>query len=207
MQIYNLVLLLIIIPSSCLALFVPPHDNPIKVSITNNRRAIIHTFSTTAASLLFSENAVAAPPIAIIAQELGYFPVTNRSGETVYIPATVRRRSSEQSIKLAQHLKKIGSKMYGAYWCPHCSHQKELFGREAWDIIDYVECSSKGYSYNEKEVTRIKDKITGFPTWKIGSNWISGEMSLDRIVALSGYKGSFDPVLEGPDVASSGACR
>lgn len=51
--------------------------------------------------------AQAAPPIAVIAEELGYFPVTNRQGETVMVPKRVTRSSSEQAIQLAQHLKKV----------------------------------------------------------------------------------------------------
>lgn len=49
----------------------------------------------------------AAPPIAIIAEELGYFPVTNRNGDTVYVPKRVRRTSSSQSIDLAKHLQNV----------------------------------------------------------------------------------------------------
>lgn len=200
---FRLIILFLLAPiCTGLALWKPSSlSNPIQ-----NRRAILHTLTTTV-SLITAQDAKAAPPIAIIAQELGYFPVTNKAGETVYIPATVRRKSTEQSIKLAQHLKKIGSTMYGAYWCPHCSHQKELFGREAWELINYVECSTKGYNYDAAAVGKIKDQITGFPTWKIGKQFISGEMPLEKLVALCGYKGSFDTVLEGPDISSSGACR
>jgi hypothetical protein len=196
-------LVLFLLISFCHGL-APSKPDPLN-KCTPNRRAVLQTLTATVPFFL-SQDAKAAPPIAIIAQELGYFPVTNKGGETVYIPATVRRRSTEQSIKLAQHLKKIGSTMYGAYWCPHCSHQKELFGREAWDLINYVECSTKGYNYDAAAVGNIKDKLTGFPTWKIGKQFISGEMPLERLVAISGYKGSFDALLEGPDISSSGAC-
>ena len=41
--------------------------------------------------------AVAAPPIAIIAEELGYFPVTNADGETVYVPKRIQRPSTGAS--------------------------------------------------------------------------------------------------------------
>ena len=75
------------------------------------RRFLVQTTASIAASVAAAtqpvQQAVAAPPIAIIAEELGYFPVTNRAGETVYIPAKVRRKSSEQSVKLAQHLKNV----------------------------------------------------------------------------------------------------
>mmetsp|Transcript_558 Transcript_558/g.899 ORF Transcript_558/g.899 Transcript_558/m.899 type:complete len:243 (-) Transcript_558:105-833(-) len=170
------------------------------------------TASTAFAVMAKNEKAAeAAPPIAIIAEELGYFPVTNRAGETAYVPARVRRKSSDQAIALAQHLKSIGAVMYGAYWCPHCSHQKELFGAEAWSLIPYVECSTKGFYYDAGKVNKVITKIDGFPTWNIPSNkeqWVSGEMPLERFVALSGYKESFDVKIEGPEVGiTAGSCQ
>ena len=30
-------------------------------------------------------------------------------------------------VKLAKHLSQKGVRMYGAYWCPYCDKQKELF--------------------------------------------------------------------------------
>lgn len=51
--------------------------------------------------------ASAAPPIFVIADELGYFPVQNRNGDVSYIPRSVRRHSSEQAIALAQYLRKV----------------------------------------------------------------------------------------------------
>lgn len=205
--------------------------------ISSRRSLLQSTVTNTAATLFFATTTIsasspepswAAPPIAIIAEELGYFPVTNRSGETVFVPAKVKRKSTEQSIRLAQYLRETGAVMYGAYWCPHCSHQKELFGNEAWSLIPYVECSTKGFYYNASKVEKVKDKIEGFPTWyfpkgsssgsgggggrsnsRNGKEWVSGEMPLERIVALSGFKGDFDVSLEGsPDNASlsSGSC-
>lgn len=100
--------------------------------------------------------------------------------------------------------------MYGAYWCPHCSHQKELFGNEAWSLVPYVECSTKGFYYDSNKVANVKDKLQGFPTWyfpKKKKEWVSGEMPLERIVVLSGFKGDFDGSLEGPvESASLGSC-
>lgn len=86
----------------------PGHDNH------QSRRSLLQKTATVAATITAATlpvpQASAAPPIAIIAEELGYFPVTNRAGETVYVAARVKRKSSEQSIKLAQHLKSV-SKM------------------------------------------------------------------------------------------------
>ena len=125
-----------------------------------------------------------------------------------------------------QNMMQTGAVMYGAYWCPHCSHQKELFGSEAWSLVPYVECSAKGFYYDSSKVEKVKDKIEGFPTWHFpksssssiissrigggkGTDWVGGEMPLERIVALSGFKGDFDVTLEGSDDGSSissGSC-
>eukprot|EP00568_Trieres_chinensis_P006139 CAMPEP_0183305718 /NCGR_PEP_ID=MMETSP0160_2-20130417/10372_1 /TAXON_ID=2839 ORGANISM="Odontella Sinensis, Strain Grunow 1884" /NCGR_SAMPLE_ID=MMETSP0160_2 /ASSEMBLY_ACC=CAM_ASM_000250 /LENGTH=271 /DNA_ID=CAMNT_0025468965 /DNA_START=50 /DNA_END=864 /DNA_ORIENTATION=+ len=64
------------------------------------------------------EPASAAPPMAVIAEELGYFPVTDREGRTLYVPARARRRSTEQAVDLAEHLRTTGAKMYGGVLVP-----------------------------------------------------------------------------------------
>lgn len=159
----------------------------------------------------------AAPPIAIIAEELGYFPITNRQGITQYVPAKVKRSSTDQSIELAKFLSSKGAIMYGTYWCGHTNHQKELFGKEAWDLIQYVECSPKGVYYDSERIVKVSKNIDGFPTWYIpnekgirgrknSGKWISGEMPLERIAALSEYKGDFDVQLEGPTSGGVGSC-
>lgn len=178
----------------------------------NSRRSLFKSVTSKAACLAASvfslpKTSEAAPPIAIIAEELGYFPVTNREGSTVYIPGKVRRKSTEQSIRLARHLKSVGATMYGTYWCPHCGHQKELFGSEAWSIIPYAECATKGFYYDANKINAVRDKVEGFPTWhfpksaqkKKGNEWVSGEMPLERIAILSGFSGDFD--------VSLGSCK
>jgi Zn ribbon nucleic-acid-binding protein len=53
-------------------------------------------------------------------------------------------------------------KMYGAYWCPHCSEQKEMFGA-SFNNVPYVECGIPG---QRGETQECKDMgIKRFPTW------------------------------------------
>eukprot|EP00957_Ditylum_brightwellii_P061016 4631639-Ditylum_brightwellii.AAC.1 len=97
--------------------------------------------------------------------------------------------------------------MYGAYWCPHCSHQKEILGREAFALIHYTECASKGFQSNAAMC--LQQKVDGFPTWKIGNKVRSGEMPLVELAKWSGYRGKIEEELEG-DVSMSGmsgSCR
>ena len=91
-------------------------------------------------------SAGSAPPIAIIAEELGYFPVTNSKDETVYVPKRIQRKSSDQAVALARKLRESGAVLYTAYWCPHCARQRELWGREAWKELRNVECAPKGFN-------------------------------------------------------------
>jgi len=140
----------------------------------------------------------------------------------VYVPAKVKRQSSEQSILLAKYLTQIGVTMFGTYWCPHCQNQKEIFGSEAWSFITYVECSTKGYGYDPKFLPpAVLKEVDGFPTWKIpaesnkkeiktnsntSSKVMGGEMSLEMLATLSRYKGKFDGNLEAPVPSQAGSC-
>jgi hypothetical protein len=65
----------------------------------------------------------------------------------------------------AQCLKAKGAKMYGAWWCPHCAEQKEMFGF-AFQYINYVECSPP--SQKVINDTCKQAGIKNFPTWQFG---------------------------------------
>ena len=148
--------------------------------------------------------ALAAPPTSVIAEELGYFPVSGRDGELQYVPARVRGQSTDQAVALAKHLNKKGVVMYSAFWCPHCRNQREMFGRDAWKEMTWVECGKGGVGRDER---RCKN-VDGFPTFLSGKNEVgSGEMSLAKLAELSGFAG-FDEKLEPErDLSGSGSCR
>lgn len=63
--------------------------------------------------------------------------------------------------EFAQCLTTKGVTMYGAWWCPHCQNQKELFG-DSFSFITYIECASKE---NLDKKTCERAGIQGFPTW------------------------------------------
>jgi glutaredoxin len=98
----------------------------------------------------------------------------------------IQRPSSRQEIGLAQHLRKIGARMYSAYWCPFCQRQKELFGREAFAQIDHVECDPKGE--NARPQLCQAAGVRGYPTWVIRGRSYPGLRSLEQLAAISGYK-------------------
>ncbi|MDX2244290.1 MAG: vitamin K epoxide reductase family protein [Leptolyngbyaceae cyanobacterium bins.302] len=110
------------------------------------------------------------------------FPIANTSGTA--------------EIELAKHLKQAGAKMYGAYWCPHCLDQKELFGKEAAQVYPYVECAPDGKNSQTALCEKIAAKAQeqtgqafGFPTWEINGKFYPGTQSLTELARISGYTG------------------
>jgi hypothetical protein len=86
---------------------------------------------------------------------------------------------------LADHLKRTGAKMYGAYWCPHCSDQKAMF-KQAVSHMPYVECDSQGV--NPQPQLCEQKKIEGYPTWEIQGKLYPGVQSLLELARLSNYQ-------------------
>ena len=95
--------------------------------------------------------------------------------------------SGEAEIALAKHLTSIGAKKYGAFTCPHCFEQKQLFGKEAFKEVYYVECHPQG---NNPQLQACADaKIEAFPTWQINGKTYQGVQSPEQLAEISGYQG------------------
>ena len=103
-------------------------------------------------------------------------------------PPPIQSHSTPEAMALAQHLRRIGAKMYGAYWCEHCREQREMFGREAYDLIEYVECSK--YGVNGRMDLCRKRHVPGYPTWEVGGRLYPGEHSLEELADISRYQRS-----------------
>jgi hypothetical protein len=54
-------------------------------------------------------------------------------------------------------------KMYGAYWCPHCAEQHELFD-ESFEYVPYIECGVPGDRHAETQAC-LQAGVKQFPTW------------------------------------------
>ncbi len=87
--------------------------------------------------------------------------------------------------RLADHLAATGSVMYGAYWCPHCADQKELF-QQAADQMPYVECAADGDNA-QPELCQQKG-IQAYPTWEIGGQLHLGVQSLNELATMTGFE-------------------
>jgi len=73
--------------------------------------------------------------------------------------------------------------MYGAYWCPHCANQKDLFGN-SFQYVDYIECSLPSRAQTE---FCNNAGIENYPTWEFqDGERTEGVMSLESLAARSG---------------------
>ena len=115
-------------------------------------------------------------------------PATSVSTPGIVAPA-VTTTSGPAELALVRHLREIGAKEYGAYWCPHCHDQKMLFGKEAAALIDYIECDPRGQNSRAEICQAAGANIKGFPTWEIKGQFYSGTQSLEKLADLSGYTG------------------
>ena len=115
-------------------------------------------------------------------------PAASVSTPGIVAPA-VTTTSGPAQLALVRHLREIGAKEYGAYWCPHCHDQKMLFGKEAAALIDYVECDPRGQNSRAEICQAAAANVKGFPTWEIKGQFYSGTQSLEKLADLSGYTG------------------
>lgn len=84
---------------------------------------------------------------------------------------------------LGQCLGEKGVKMYGAFWCPHCQQQKEMFG-DGFDKITYIECSTPNGNAQTKVCADAG--IKSYPTWEFpDGRKINGELSAQELADLS----------------------
>ncbi|MDX2231397.1 MAG: vitamin K epoxide reductase family protein [Leptolyngbyaceae cyanobacterium bins.349] len=128
-----------------------------------------------------------------------YAPINGAQTSQVAVGNTgipVANTSGAAEIQLAKHLKQVGAKMYGAYWCPHCHDQKELFGKEAAEIYPYIECAADGKNPQPELCQQTANKAQtqtgqpfGFPTWEINGKFYPGTQSLTDLARISGYQG------------------
>ncbi len=75
-------------------------------------------------------------------------------------------------------------KMYGAYWCPHCAEQKDMF-ESSFQYVPYVECGVPG---SRDEAQACKDAgIKHFPTWQFADGERrEGTQPLQTLAAKTG---------------------
>jgi uncharacterized membrane protein len=134
--------------------------------------------------LLFTGVIVA---IVVLVGTLGVYANVNNPRVETTNGYAISTTSGAAELDLAEHLKQIGAKMYGAFTCPHCQNQKQLFGKDAAAQLNYIECHPQGE--NSQPDLCMKANIQGFPTWEIKGKSYQGEKTLAELADLSGYQG------------------
>ena len=87
---------------------------------------------------------------------------------------------------LAIHLGETGAHFYGAYWCPHCQDQKEIFAASQ-HRLPYVECSPGGRN-GPRAGACIEADIRNYPTWVIRGRKLGGIMTPEALAKQSGFE-------------------
>lgn len=117
---------------------------------------------------------IALAGVAVMHRALGGYDKAFGGPENRYVAA------------LADHLKKSGARFYGAYWCPHCQHQKALFGPAA-DRLPYIECSPHGGPGTALATDCLSAAVRSYPTWRIGNKPYARMLTIAELAALSGF--------------------
>lgn len=86
---------------------------------------------------------------------------------------------------LATHLHDSGARFYGAYWCPACQEQKELFTASV-DRLPYIECTPEGRG-GPRAVDCLTQNIEQYPTWIIDGQRHTGVVGVERLGRLSNF--------------------
>lgn len=134
---------------------------------------------------------IASTPQAEVPDTDGKIFITGTEGKGAPNPPKgweITTTSEAAEIALAKHLTATGAKKYGAFWCPHCYEQKQLFGKAAFKEIDYVECADLANPRQQSSACR-EAGITSYPTWKIQEKLYSGTQSMEELAKLSDYQG------------------
>lgn len=127
-----------------------------------------------------------------IARERGRRKVLTASIIILAIAALIGVYSYIQSIPpapgvydtFAKCIAQTGTKFYGAFWCPHCHNQKNLFGTSE-QYLPYVECSLPDQS-GQTQIC-IDKNIQTYPTWVFpDGSQLTGETPLATLSQKTG---------------------
>jgi hypothetical protein len=119
-----------------------------------------------------------ASPLAAMAGSAG------REASTTPTLGAAMEPSTAEQLALVEHLKRSGVLFYGAWWCPACFKQKNLFGQQAGNQLPYVECEK---TESQRERCQ-RDRIEAYPTWVKGGDRLEGVQTLDKLGQWSGFQ-------------------
>jgi glutaredoxin len=157
--------------------------NPTKAFIVTTSSVAVSTLTSAflfyATSIVSSDSAQASTAVA--GQVIAAAEASGRELEEVAVnmPPAIKKKSSERALLVAERLKNLDAKMYGAYWCSHCNNQKQVLGIEGSKMFRYVECDKEGFN-SEAKLCRSKN-VPGYPTWEIKGQFYPGEKELGEL--------------------------
>ena len=100
-------------------------------------------------------------------------------------PAT---ESTAQTTQLADQLNAVGTRFFGAHWCPACKEQMKLFGKQAGANLNYVECGLPDKYPDQLRQCR-DENIRSIPTWtRPRSTRLQGVQSINTLERWSGLR-------------------
>lgn len=134
---------------------------------------------------------VSVGALGVFASADGTGTIGSETNQSAQQGPAITTTSGQAEIALARHLTEIGAQFYGAWWCPHCHDQKQLFGQEAFTAVNYVECASPDDPRQQAEACQTAG-IASYPTWQINGELYPGQRTLDELADLSGYTGPRD---------------
>jgi uncharacterized membrane protein len=88
--------------------------------------------------------------------------------------------------ELAIHLDASGARFFGAYWCPACMDQKELF-RASAPRLPYVECTPSGRN-GPLSIACQDNQVRDYPTWTIAGQRRTGVLQPGELARMSGFR-------------------
>lgn len=91
--------------------------------------------------------------------------------------------SSAEQIAVADWLRQRGVIFYGAWWCPACFQQKNLFGKEAGNRLPYVECDKEEAGRQRCAAADVRV----FPTWVLEGNRLEGVQTVEELKRWGGF--------------------
>ena len=98
------------------------------------------------------------------------------------------RDSSEQALQLVEHLRSVKARFFGAWTCPACFRQMNLFGKQAAAEVPYVECRKPEVLPEQAEACR-EAGIRAYPTWVLSDGQRrEGVQSLEALSSWSGLR-------------------
>ena len=94
-------------------------------------------------------------------------------------------REDPQLQALAEHLDEQDVRYYGAFWCPACQEQNELFGA-SYERLPYVECTPDGRG-GPTAVACMEENITEYPTWVVDGEHHRGILEPEELARLTDF--------------------